>query len=127
MVAVDRPSLTSKLVSIEAGGEIIDARFVRESAAFATGAGEILISAATAGDFVQITVADTGPGLAPNVVNQLFQAFVSTKRDGMGLGLSICRTIIEGHGGRIWAEARPSGGTLFHFTVPLAVTENIDG
>ncbi len=89
-------------------------------------AGEIVISAATAGDFVQVTVADTGPGLAPNVANQLFQAFVSTKRDGMGLGLSICRTIIEGHGGRIWAEARPSGGTLFHFTVPLAATENID-
>ncbi len=90
------------------------------------GSGEILISAATAEDFVQITVADTGPGLSQDVAKQLFQAFVSTKRDGMGLGLSICRTIIEGHEGKIWAEERPSGGALFHFTVPRAVMENAD-
>lgn len=73
--------------------------------------------------FVKIIVADTGPGIAPTVTEQLFTAFVSTKTDGMGLGLSICRTIIEAHGGRIWTEPAPGGGTEFHFTVARADTE----
>jgi two-component system sensor kinase FixL len=69
-------------------------------------------------------VADTGPGLAPSIGDQLFKAFVSTKHDGMGLGLSICRTIIEAHGGKIWTVSAPSGGAVFHFTVPRAVPED---
>ncbi|WP_431471081.1 PAS domain-containing sensor histidine kinase [Sphingosinithalassobacter sp. LHW66-3] len=78
------------------------------------------ITIATAPDargMVRVSVADTGPGLAPGIAATLFQAFNSTKDRGMGLGLSICRTIVEAHGGRIWAEARPGGGTIFHFTV----------
>jgi two-component system sensor kinase FixL len=67
--------------------------------------------------FVEITVADTGPGIADDVRARLFEAFVSTKVSGMGLGLSICRTIIEAHGGRIWIEERAEGGTCFHFTL----------
>ena len=69
---------------------------------------------------VRICVADTGPGLAPEVAVQLFQPFVTTKQDGMGIGLSICRTIVESHGGRIWAEPNPGGGTVFRFTLPQA-------
>ena len=68
-------------------------------------------------DMVQISVADTGPGIAEEVARQLFQPFVSTKRQGMGVGLSISRTIIEAHGGQIWAEANPEGGTVFRFTL----------
>lgn len=67
---------------------------------------------------VQVTVADSGPGLAPEVAAQLFQPFMTTKPAGMGLGLSICRTIVEAHGGKIWADASPLGGTAFHFTLP---------
>ncbi|HZV06138.1 MAG TPA: PAS domain S-box protein [Gemmataceae bacterium] len=68
-------------------------------------------------DMVQISVSDSGAGLAPEVSSHLFQPFVTTKQKGMGLGLSICRTIVEAHGGKIWVEPRPGGGTIFRFTL----------
>lgn len=70
-----------------------------------------------AGGMVRVTVADTGPGIAEGIAENLFRAFNSSKPDGMGLGLSICRTIVEANGGRIWAEPREGGGTSFHFTL----------
>jgi two-component system sensor kinase FixL len=73
----------------------------------------------------EVTVSDTGSGLAPEVAAQLFQPFVTTKRKGMGLGLSICRTIVEAHGGRIWVEQRPGGGTIFHFTLRSPEEEGV--
>lgn len=79
---------------------------------------ELLLAAAPAdGDMIRITVADTGSGISPDVASQLFQPFITTKQQGMGVGLSICRTIIESHGGQIWAEPNPGGGTVFHFTL----------
>ena len=76
-----------------------------------------IATAPDARNMVRISVADTGPGLAPEVAAHLFHAFNTTKEHGMGVGLSICRTIVEAHGGRIWAEARPGGGTVFNFTL----------
>jgi two-component system, LuxR family, sensor kinase FixL len=70
----------------------------------------------------EISVADTGPGIAPEVAAQLFQPFFTTKRHGTGVGLSISRTIVEAHGGRLWVEPNPGGGALFRFTL-RAVTE----
>jgi two-component system sensor kinase FixL len=69
---------------------------------------------------VRISVADTGPGLKPEIAERLFQPFNTSKASGMGVGLSICRTIIESQGGRIWAEPNPGGGTVFHLTAPAA-------
>jgi len=76
--------------------------------------------------FVRVIVADTGPGVTAEVAAQLFTAFVSTKAEGMGLGLSICRTIVEANGGRIWMERGAGGGTEFHFTLVSAKAEEDD-
>ncbi|WP_183851858.1 sensor histidine kinase [Prosthecomicrobium pneumaticum] len=67
--------------------------------------------------FVEVRVTDTGSGLDEQVAARLFQPFVTSKARGMGVGLSICRTIVEAHGGRIWVEPNPGGGTVFVFTL----------
>ncbi len=76
--------------------------------------------------YIRISVIDTGSGIAPEVAKQLFQPFVTTKRDGMGVGLSISRTIVEAHAGQIWVEQNPSGGTIFHFTLPAVTDGDVD-
>lgn len=88
---------------------------------------ELIVSTRpAAGDMVQVSVADTGSGIAPEMETQLFQPFVTTKQQGMGVGLSISRTIVESHGGRIWAEPNPGGGTVFHFTLQGVQKEEVD-
>jgi len=68
---------------------------------------------------LRVEVRDRGVGIDPAAANRLFETFFSTKRRGMGMGLSISRTIIEAHGGHLWAEANPGGGAIFQFTLPL--------
>ena len=70
--------------------------------------------------FVMISVCDTGPGIAEGELEKVFEPFFTNKEDGMGLGLSVCRTIINAHGGRIWAEHNPGCGAAFHLTLPLS-------
>ncbi len=86
-----------------------------------------LIAANTqaADDMIEIEVSDTGSGFRENVKQNLFQTFFTTKETGMGVGLSISRSIIEAHGGRMWAEANPSGGATFRFTLPAASSESL--
>jgi two-component system sensor kinase FixL len=85
---------------------------------------ELRISTSDQGDgFAVVQVADTGPGVSDDVRERLFQPFTTTKPDGMGVGLSICRTIIEAHGGSIWVESNADGGATFAFTLPTAREE----
>ncbi|MEQ4597770.1 MAG: ATP-binding protein, partial [Methylobacteriaceae bacterium] len=71
-------------------------------------------------DLAEVAVSDTGPGIAEEVADRLFQPFVTTKDAGMGVGLSISRTIIEAHGGRLWVEPNAAGGATFRLTLPTA-------
>jgi two-component system sensor kinase FixL len=71
----------------------------------------------------EISVSDTGHGISTDVLEKLFEPFVTTKESGMGVGLSISKRIIESHGGRLWAEANPCGGTVFHFTIIASEAE----
>ena len=88
---------------------------------------ELLVSIAPADEgLVKISVADSGSGIAPEIAEQLFQPFITTKRQGMGVGLSISRAIVEAHNGRIWAEPNPTGGTIFHFTLTVVNEGDVD-
>jgi signal transduction histidine kinase len=69
-------------------------------------------------DGVVVTVRDSGPGLAPGSSERVFEAFYTTKPAGLGMGLSICRSIIEAHGGRLWVTTNVPRGTIFQFTLP---------
>ena len=71
------------------------------------------------GTWVLIAVRNSGPSLDPNRLDHLFDAFYTTKHQGLGMGLAISRSIIEAHGGRLWAKANASRGALFQFTLPI--------
>jgi two-component system sensor kinase FixL len=87
---------------------------------------ELVVSVTPAADgMVEIRVTDTGSGISPDVAAQLFQPFFTTKSHGMGVGLSICKTIVESHGGRIGTRPNPSGGSIFHFTLPGVKKEEL--
>jgi PAS domain S-box-containing protein len=86
------------------------------------GVRQIVIQARTETDGkLFVGIVDSGPGIAPKDLDRLFTAFYSTKPEGMGMGLSICRSIIDAHGGRIWATSEPGQGSVFQFVLPPAV------
>jgi signal transduction histidine kinase len=86
----------------------------------------VLVSGRMAETEVEVVVTDNGPGLPPHVLARLFEPFVTTKEAGMGLGLSISKSILEAHDGRLWVESPPHGGAAFHFTLPLAAKDMAD-
>ena len=79
----------------------------------------VVTTAMTDDDFVEIGVADSGPGVDPEMMSHLFEPFATNKAGGMGMGLNICRSIVETHGGRLWASPNPGGGALFRFRLPI--------
>ncbi|WP_263263769.1 ATP-binding protein [Pseudomonas sp. RIT-PI-S] len=81
---------------------------------------ELCLNSSVLGQWVCVTVCDCGSGIAPAALPLLFTPFFTTREDGMGMGLSICRSIIEAQGGRIWASNRPEGGACLTFWLPLA-------
>jgi signal transduction histidine kinase len=83
------------------------------------GSRELLISTSKDVGGVLVAMRDSGPGLTPDSLERLFDAFYTTKPEGMGMGLSICRSIVEDHGGRIWASRDLGRGATFQFTLPL--------
>jgi two-component system sensor kinase FixL len=122
-LAGDLPRVTADRIQIQQ----VVVNLIRNAIDAMVGAGEVAPDCAMlaiesrsedADGSVTISVADNGPGLAAEIAGQLFTPFVTTKKDGMGIGLSVSRSIVEAHGGRIWAEARPAGGTRFSFTLP---------
>lgn len=88
----------------------------------------VLATRRAEGDLIEISVADTGPGIPPEIAARLFQPLFTTKEHGMGIGLPISRTIVEAHGGRLWAEPNRPGGTVFRLTLKSDVeeSENVD-
>lgn len=86
----------------------------------------LTVSARRINDMVEVSVADIGHGISSDVKERLFQPFVTNKQQGMGVGLAICRTIVEAHGGRLSAEDNPEGGTIFRFTLACALDEDND-
>ena len=113
-VCADRVQVQQVLLNLIRNG--IDAMQVQDPKK----RGLLISSGLTEDGWSRVTVADTGPGVAEAIRERLFQPFMTTKPQGMGVGLSISRSIIEAHGGRIWAEANPAGGALFCFTLPPA-------
>lgn len=89
--------------------------------------GEVCITVRPAGAAIEFMVADSGPGVPPDRIERLFAPFSTTKPEGMGMGLSICKTIVEAHDGKIWYEDAATGGAAFLFTVPAFNEEYVDG
>jgi two-component system, LuxR family, sensor histidine kinase DctS len=81
--------------------------------------GQLTIKLDQIDDQMQIQVIDIGPGISPAVQEKLFTPFFSTKNEGMGMGLNICRSIIEFHRGRLWVEDNPKGGTIIAISLPI--------
>jgi PAS domain S-box-containing protein len=86
--------------------------------------GELTVKSELQDSQLQFSISDTGVGLPAEKIDQIFSAFFTTKPQGSGMGLAISRSIIESHGGRLWASATNGGGATFHFTLPIHVTES---
>jgi PAS domain S-box-containing protein len=120
LIEGDRVQLQQVLLNLVANA-------IQAMATIADGRRDVVITTAPAGsDVVLVRVADSGPGLDPDMLEQVFDPYYTTKPHGMGLGLAICRSIIDTHNGRLWASANQPRGAVFQFTLPAAPSGGAD-
>jgi signal transduction histidine kinase len=123
-----RPELAGELIKIKADRVQLQQVFMNlmlnAIEAMTESGGELTVKSQRQDGQLLFSVSDTGPGLPTGNVDQIFSAFFTTKSQGSGMGLAISRSIVESHGGRLWASANSGGGATFHFTLPIQVTES---
>ena len=117
MVLADRVQIQQVLVNLF--------RNALEAMAHSSQRELVATNSRAAEDMIEVAISDTGHGFGADVEPNLFQTFFTTKETGMGIGLSISRTIVEAHGGRMWAESNEAGGAVFRFTLPAAPSESL--
>ena len=114
-LAVDLPSVSADRVQLQ---QVLMNLMLNGMEAMSERGGELNVGTRREGDEVIVSVSDTGVGIPAGKMEEIFKAFVTTKAGGTGMGLAISSTIIESHGGRLWATANPAPGATFHFTLP---------
>jgi C4-dicarboxylate-specific signal transduction histidine kinase len=117
-LAPDLPLIRGDRVQLQQAVLNLILNAVESLSGISEGSRDLLISSEGGADRVCVAVQDSGPGLSPQTVNRLFEAFYTTKPKGMGMGLTICRSIIEAHGGRLWVTANEPREAMFQFTLP---------
>ncbi len=119
-LAADAPAVAADRVQVQ---QVVINLAINALQAMAESAGDahhLTVRTRHGDGVVTFAVEDAGAGIAPAAAGRIFDAFYTTKAAGMGMGLSICKSIVEAHGGRIWAAPRAGGGTIFSFTLPVA-------
>jgi PAS domain S-box-containing protein len=120
-LAADLPTITADRVQLQ---QVFMNLMLNAIEAMKDSSGELTVKSQLQDGQLQFSVSDTGPGLPAGSVDQMFSAFFTTKSQGSGMGLAISRSIVESHGGRLWASTNSGGGATFHFTLPIQVTES---
>jgi signal transduction histidine kinase len=119
-LVADLPNVSADRVQLE---QVVMNLLLNGIEAMRDGGGELMVSTeALTSDEVQVSVSDTGVGLPPEGAERIFDAFFTTKPQGSGMGLRVCRAIVEAHGGRLWARANAERGATFMFTLPATAT-----
>jgi signal transduction histidine kinase len=119
-----RTELAQKLPAVRADRvqlqQVLMNLMVNGIEAMGNAGGELFIRTRPAEGGLAVSVSDTGVGIPPDELDHIFSAFVTSKAAGTGMGLAISRTLVESHGGKLWAESTPGAGATFHFTLPAA-------
>jgi signal transduction histidine kinase len=116
-LAAELPKITADRVQLQ---QVFMNLILNAIEAMKDSGGELTVKSELQNSQFQFSVSDTGVGLPTEKIDQIFSAFFTTKPQGSGMGLSISRSIVESHGGRLWATANDGRGATFHFTLPIA-------
>jgi signal transduction histidine kinase len=120
-LAAELPKITADRVQLQ---QVFMNLMLNAIEAMKDSGGELMVNSELQDGQLQFSVSDTGVGLPMEKMDQIFSAFFTTKPQGSGMGLAISRSIVESHGGQLWASANSGGGATFHFTLPIQVTES---